>query len=68
MTKLKRKKRRFLEVDVWQKEFGEMSVKAIYCIYSQKFNIEPRDMKKYSFSHCVNALRKLENPDYKPSK
>lgn len=60
----KRKKKRFLEVDLWQKQFGEVSVKAVYDIYSQKFNVDPRNMKKYSFPHCVNALRKLENPDY----
>lgn len=65
-TKERRPKKRFLQVDIWQKQFGEVSVKAIYDIYSQKFNVEPRNMRKYSFPHCVNALRKLENPDYIP--
>jgi|TARA_R110000796_G_scaffold154621_1_gene271320 hypothetical protein len=57
-------KKHFLEVDLWQKRFGEVSVKAVYDIYSQKFNIDPRNMKKYSFPHCVNTLRKLEDPNY----
>ena len=64
-NKKKRKpKKRFLEVDLWQKEFGEVSVKAVFDIYSQKFKVDPRNMKKYSFPHCVNALRKIENPEY----
>jgi len=67
-VKKKISKKRFLQVDIWQKTFGEVSVKAIYDVYSQKFNVEPRNMKKYSFPHCVNALRKLENPDYEPPK
>lgn len=66
--KNRRSKKRFLQVDVWQKTFGEVSVKAIYDVYSQKFNVEPKNMKKYSFPHCVNALRKLENLDYEPPK
>lgn len=67
-VKKRRSKKRFLQVDVWQKTFGEVSVKAIYDVYSQKFNVEPRNMKKHSFPKCVNALRKLENPDYEPPK
>lgn len=66
--KNRRSKKRFLQVDVWQKTFGEVSVKAIYDVYSQKFNVEPKNMKKYPFPKCVNALRKLENPDYEPPK
>lgn len=63
-NKKRRKKKHFLAVNLWQKEFGEVSVKAVYDIYSQKFNVDPKNMKKYSFPHCVNALRKLEKPDY----
>lgn len=62
--KRKTTRKRFVAVDVWQKQFGPVSERAVYDIYSQKFDIELRNMKKYSFSHCVNALRKLENPDY----
>ncbi len=57
-------KKNFLEVDVWQTKFGEVSVKAIFNIYSQKFNVKPYNMKNVEFSHCVNSLRKLEDPEY----
>lgn len=60
----KRPRKKFLEVDVWRAEFGPVSERAIYDIFSQKFNIEPHNMQKYSFQHCVNSLRKLENSDY----
>lgn len=61
----KRKPRkRFIAVDVWQTQFGPVSERAVYDIYSQKFNVELHNMKKYSFPHCVNALRQLEDPDY----
>lgn len=60
----KRQRRKFKAVDVWQKRFGPISEKAVYDVFQQAFNIEPHNMKKYSFPHCVNALRKLENPDY----
>ena len=63
-TKTKRKKKRFIAVDVWRSKFGPISVKAIYDIYAQKFNVEYYNMKKYSFQHCINALRKLEDPSY----
>ena len=57
-------RKRFVAVNVWQKQFGPVSERAIYDIYSQKFNIEPHNMKRYSFSQCVNALRLLEDPTY----
>lgn len=59
-----KKRKRFIDVDLWRSEFGPTSVRAIYDIYSQRFNVEIHNMKKYSFQHCLNALRKLENPDY----
>lgn len=63
--KKKRKPRkRFLQVDVWQTQFGPVSERAVYDIFAQRFNVELHNMKKYSFPDCVNALRKLENPDY----
>lgn len=62
--KKKRQRKKFLAVDIWQKKFGPISEKAVYDVFQQKFNIEPHNMRKYSFPHCVNALRKLENPDY----
>lgn len=62
--KRKTTRKRFVAVDVWQTHFGPVSERAVYDIYSQKFNVELRNMKKYSFPHCINALRKLEDPDY----
>lgn len=60
----RRPRKRFLEVDVWRPVFGPVSVKAIYDVYCQKFNVDMRNKSRYSFQHCVNALRKLEDPDY----
>ena len=60
----KKPRKRFIAVNVWQKQFGPVSERAIYDIYSQKFNVELYNMKKYSFSQCVNALRLLEDPTY----
>lgn len=60
----KKQRRKFLEVDVWQTQFGIVSEKAVYDVFQQKFNIESHNMRKYSFQHCVNSLRKLEKPDY----
>lgn len=57
-------RKRFIAVDIWQKRFGPVSERAVYDIYSQKFNVELHNMKKYSFSQCVNALRLLEDPTY----
>lgn len=58
--KSKRPRKRFVAVDVWQTKFGPVSERAVYDIYAQKFNVEMHNMKKYSFSHCIEALRKLE--------
>lgn len=64
--KNKKTRARFKAVNVWRAHFGPTAVKAVFDIYSQKFNVEMYNMKNYSFSHCVEALRKLENPDYVP--
>lgn len=60
----KKPRKRFTAVNVWQTKFGPVSERAVYDIYSQKFNVELHNMKKYSFSQCVNALRLLEDPTY----
>lgn len=60
----KGKKKSFLDVDVWQSHFGPVSVKAIYSIFAEKFNIKPENKEKHTFSHCVNSLRRLEDPSY----
>ena len=59
-----RPRRLFLAVDVWQKEFGPVSERAVRDVYARTFNVKIENMKKYSFHHCVNALRKHENPNY----
>lgn len=64
IKKNKKPRKRFTAVDIWQKSFGPVSERAVYDLYSQKFNVESHNMKSYSFSHCVNALRLLEDPEY----
>ena len=64
VKKTRRPRKRFVAVDVWQTKFGPVSERAVYDLYSQKFNVELHNMKKYSFPHCVNALRSLEDPEY----
>tara|TARA_R110000737_G_scaffold79080_1_gene110895 strand:- start:4 stop:294 length:291 start_codon:yes stop_codon:yes gene_type:complete len=55
-------RKRFTAVDVWQTKFGPVSERAVYDLYSQRFNIELHNMKKYSFPQCVKALRELNDP------
>ena len=63
-AKKKKPRKSFVAVDVWRSKFGPVSERAIYDVYAQKFNVEQHNMKKYSFQQCVNALRKLDNPEY----
>jgi len=60
----KKARKGFREVDVWQSEFGIVSERAVYDVFALKFDIERAKMSKYSFSHCVETLRKLEDPEY----
>ena len=62
--KKKRPRKRFIAVDVWRSQFGPVSERAVYDVYAQKFNVELHNVRKYSFSDCINALRQLEKPDY----
>ena len=59
-------KTKFLSVDVWKSSFGNVATKAVFEIYAKTFDIEKTDMKNHSFRDCVDALRQLEKPDYKP--
>lgn len=59
---------RFTSVNIWRSTFGKYAVMAIYDLYSQKFNIPFKDARKKGFTECVDALRKLEYPDYIPHK
>lgn len=61
-TKKKAPRKRFVAVDVYQSKFGPVSERAVYDVYSQRFGVELYKMKKYSFQHCVKALRGLEDP------
>lgn len=60
----KKNRKRFIAVDVWRSEFGQVSVRAIFDVYAQKFNVETHNMRNYSLQHCINALRLLEDPEY----
>lgn len=62
--KNKKIRRKFLAVDVWRSQFGPVSVKAVYDVFQTKRKIETHNLKKFSFSECVNYLRGLEDPDY----
>ncbi len=67
-SKESRRRFKMLSVDVWRSKFGTHSVSAIFEVYSQYFGIPSHTMKKnqkrYTFSFCLNALRKVENPEY----
>lgn len=65
MTKNK-KRSTFTSVDLWQKEFSRVSVAAVFAVFEKTFNIESSQMNKHSFQHCLESLRCLEKPDYKP--
>ena len=57
----KRKSRKkFLDVDPFRSKFGPASEKAIYDVFQTVFNVEDHNMRKYSFPHCVQALRKYK--------
>ncbi len=61
----KRTRRPFLAVDIWMKEFSPMAERAVYDVYAAEFKMELHNVRqKKSFSDCVNALRKLEDPTY----
>ncbi len=57
------KKKTFIAVDVWQKQFGVNSVRAIRSIYAEVFPLN-QNKPTPTFSQCVNALRRLEDPTY----
>lgn len=63
-NKKKKQRQKFLQVDVWKKEFGPVAVRAVYEVFQTKFKIESHNMKKYKFNVCVDQLRALEDPTY----
>jgi len=64
-SNLKKERRtKFLAVDLWQKEFSDVSVKAVCEIFADKNGLNLSNVNKHSFSKYLNILRKEENPDY----
>lgn len=59
-------KTKFIAVDLWQKEFSPISVKAVCELYAQKMNLKLSNVNQHSFPKYLNALRVLEQPDYIP--
>lgn len=55
-----KERKRFVEVDLYQKTFGPVSEKAVYDIYSQKFHVSLTEAYQNPFSDCVQALRDLK--------
>jgi len=58
LAKAKKERKMYLDVDVFRAEFGPVSEKAVYDVFQTLFKVEKHNMRKYSFSHCVTALRK----------
>lgn len=54
----KKERKMYLDVDVFRSTFGPVSEKAVYDCFQTLFKVEKHNMRKYSFSHCVTALRK----------
>lgn len=50
----------FIAVDLYQTSYSPISVKAIFEIYSRKFNVPIKETHKISFRDCVEKLRELE--------
>lgn len=69
-TKVRTKKIRakYTDVNVWAKTFGPIAVAAVFDVYSQRMKVPYANAKKLNFTHCVEALRKLEDIDYVPWK
>jgi len=53
-----------VSVDVWASSFGEVAEAAIIALYAKTFGVSRKNMDKYDFRHCVNSLRKKEDPSY----
>tara|TARA_R110002020_G_scaffold264087_1_gene478845 strand:+ start:3140 stop:3370 length:231 start_codon:yes stop_codon:yes gene_type:complete len=58
-TKRKPRKK-FLDVDVFRNTFGPVSEKAVYDVFQTIFKVEDHNMRKYTFPHCVQQLRKYK--------
>tara|TARA_R110000851_G_scaffold258259_1_gene410683 strand:- start:530 stop:739 length:210 start_codon:yes stop_codon:yes gene_type:complete len=58
IKKVKKTRQMYLDVDVFRSKFGPVSEKAVYDVFQTTFKVESHNMKKHSFSHCLQALRK----------
>lgn len=67
-VKNRKPRSRYTHVDVWSKTFGPIAVAAVFDVYSQKMSVPYSDAKRLNFTHCVEILRKLEDPTYVPWK
>lgn len=65
MKNKKEFKTKFLDVDLWQKEFSPISVKAICEIYAEKFGVQKNNINHFHFPKYLNKLRELEDSNYK---
>ena len=63
--KKKRTRKSFAQVDAFQTHFGAISVTAIYDVFQKEFKIEKSKLRNFSFSHCVEKLRELQDSEYK---
>ena len=57
-------RRRYKQVNVWKSTFGPIAVVAVFDVYAQAFNITFKEARKLQFTHCLELLRKLEDPSY----
>ena len=51
-------RKKFLDVDVFATSFGPIAERAVYDVYQTTFEVEDHNMRKHSFSHCIQALRR----------
>ena len=64
ISKVKPSWMRFKGVDVFRTYFGSVSEAAVFDVYSQTQGVSVSEAKRKTFHHCVETLRKIQNPDY----
>jgi len=53
-------KGKFIDVDLYQKEFGEVSVKAIYSLYREKSGCTQKEFNSTTFKRMIDYLKELK--------
>lgn len=61
--KVKKSRSKFIDVDLHQCEYGEVSVKAIFSLYTEKSNCTPEEFRKTSFSDMIAFLREAKKDE-----